>query len=301
MADERQTFLVLADAGSFAQAARQLGVSRSTVMRRVDALEARLRLTLVQRAGQRVALTEAGQRYAAHLRPALAALDRAEQEVQAASGGLTGTLRLLLPILGTGAYIAPAVAGFRAAHPDVVVHLDMVDDLRGLRVGDFDVAMQFGLRRNPSLRVRSTFKERLILVASAAYVAAHGRPGGVAALADHHAIVQRTPDGRPAPWRWPDGRRIAAPPTAISVNSIGFAFDLVRAGAGIGRVPRMLAAPLLADRTLVHVLPEVWTEDRVSFVFPPDPTPAARAFLDFMSARHAQAEAHPTPPHGAAP
>lgn len=295
MPETRSTFLALADAGSFARAARQLGVSRSTVMRRLDALEAELGLTLVQRAGQRMALTEAGQRYAAGLRPVLEALDRVEQEVRAETTGLTGTLRLVLPILGTGAYVAPAVAEFQRAHPAVRVQIDMVADLRGLRVGDFDVALQLGLRANPTLRARTTFRERLILAASRSYVEAHGAPQTVDDLTRHTLVMQRSPDGRPLAWRWPDGRRLPALTPTISVNSVGFAFDLVRAGAGIGRVPWMLSRPLIEADELVHVLPDVWVEDPVSFVYPPDPTPVARAFLDFMTALHRASLGSPEP------
>jgi len=83
-------FVTLAEVGSFSGVARRLGVSRSTVMRRVDAVEERLGVTLVQRAGRRVALTEAGRRYASGVVPVLRRMARLEQEVRESVGGSRG-------------------------------------------------------------------------------------------------------------------------------------------------------------------------------------------------------------------
>lgn len=284
MFDERRLFVTLAEAGSFARAARQLGVSRSTVMRRLDALEEELGVTLVQRASRRLALTEAGLRYAAELRPVLHQLTRVEQELRQEAGQLSGSLRLWLPLLGTGAFISHGVAAFREAHPGVLVRMELGRDIRALRVGDFDVALQVGLRLNPGLQARTMYQERMIIVASPGYLARFGRPEALDALSAHRAVHQHDLEGRLVPWRLPDGARAPMPPPAVVVNAVGVAFELALEGAGLTRVPRALAAPALADGRLEQVLPEVCTQDPVSFVFPPDPTPVTRAFVAFMTA-----------------
>lgn len=284
--DERALFLAVADAGSFAGAARQLGVSRSTVLRRVGALEARLGVVLLQRAGRQIALTEAGQRLADEARPLLRALDRVEQELRQRGETLTGTLRLWLPVLGTTAVIAAALSAFREAHPQVRLEVELADSA-ALKVGDFDIALQVGLRRNPSFRARTMYRERLILVASPGYVARHGAPA-VGDLERHQAILMRDARGRTLPWRHPDGTRLAPPPAVVTVNAVGFAHQLAVLGQGIARVPRALAAPDLAAGRLEQVLPAVWVEEPVSFIFPGELGPVARVFLERATAWFAE-------------
>jgi DNA-binding transcriptional LysR family regulator len=276
--DDRAVFLAVAEAGSFAGAAGALGTSRSTVLRRVAALEERLGLILVQRAGRHIALTEAGRRYADEVRPLLRELDRVEEELRLRDEALTGTLRLWLPVLGTTAGVASALAEFRDANPGVHLEIELADSA-AFKVGDFDVALQVGLRRNPSFRARTLYRERLILVASPAYLARFGDPT-VDTLPSHRAVRMRDARGRVVPWRFPDGDRLPSPPPVVTVNAVGFAHELAVLGQGIARVPRALAAPQLQAGTLVQVLDHVWVEEPVSFVFPGRPGPVARAFID---------------------
>lgn len=276
--DDRALFLAVADHGSFAGAARQLGVSRSTVLRRVEALEGRLSLVLLHRAGRQIALTEDGQRYASQVRPLLRELDRVEQELRQRDEALNGTLRLWLPVLGTTAFVARGLSRFREAHPGVRLDVE-TSDVRSLRLGDFDVALQVGLRRNPSLRARTLYRERLVVVAAPAYLAARG-PVRADALAAHQAILLRDSGGRLQPWRYPDGTPLEPPPAVVSVNAVGFAHQLAVLGQGLARLPLTLARPELEQGALVQVLDEVWVEEPVSFVFPGTPGPVARAFLD---------------------
>lgn len=284
MLDDRAIFAVLAEAGSFAGAARQLGVARSTVMRRLDALESELGLRLVQRAGRRLVLTEAGRGYAEALRGVLRELERVENELRSEEATPSGKLRVWLPILGTSAALAPAVASFMDAHPAVVVHLELGRDVRHLELGAFDLALQFGFRINTELAARTLMRDRMILVASSAYVREHGLPRSVDALRHHRAVHARDVEGKLIHWRDPSGARVPMPPASVEVNSVGFAFQLARAGAGVVWAPSLLAAPGLESGELVHLCPECWTEEPVNFVYLPDPTVTTRAFLDHMVA-----------------
>jgi DNA-binding transcriptional LysR family regulator len=248
-------------------------------MRKVEGLEDELGVVLAQRAGGRVVLTRVGKAYADALEGALEELARAER---VALGAVSGPLRLWLPMMGTNAFITPAFAAFRAEHPDVTLHIELGQNIRRLELGKFDVALQLGTRVNPSLRFKRLYDERLILVASAGYVGARGAPESVDALDGHLAIHERGPEGALVPWRYPDGRRAPMPPPGVSINAIGAAFDLARAGAGIARAPWMLAKDALESGELVQVLPEVHTVETVGFVYMPDPTPTTRAFIEGM-------------------
>ncbi|MCO4745922.1 MAG: LysR family transcriptional regulator [Proteobacteria bacterium] len=282
MLDDRRLFITLAEAGSLAQTARLLNVSRSTVMRRLNALEDTLGLTLVHRAGRRIALTDTGRRYADSLRPIFESLDRVEQELHEADGQLRGRLRLALPFLGASRFLTPAFARFHRAHAGVVLNIELARDVRHLEVGTFDVALQYGTRSNPDLVAQQLYREQLILCASSAYAAAAGAPQTLAELQGHRVIMQQDLDGRLVPWRLPDGERVAAPSASAVTNSVVVAYELMLEGMGIARVPRLLAADALESGAAVHVLPEVLTEAPVLFVYANDPNPVTRAFLDFM-------------------
>ncbi|MEL6189720.1 MAG: LysR family transcriptional regulator, partial [Myxococcota bacterium] len=172
--EDRRLFLELTEAGSYAATARRLGLARSTVMRRVEALEAELGVSLVHRAGRALALTEAGHRLAEGLRTVFRSLRRVESEVRSAGGQAAGSLRLWGPMVGVSDELAECLATFQLAHPKVQLRLDLGRDPRAHRPGDFDVMLQMGHRSNPDLQVRNLFRDRLFLVASEAYLAKHG-------------------------------------------------------------------------------------------------------------------------------
>lgn len=282
MIDDRQLFVALADSGSLARTARRLGVSRSTVMRRLAALEASLGIALVHRAGRRIALTSAGQRYAEGLKPVFEALHRLEQEVHEAQGRLVGRLRLALPFLGASEVLTPVLAAFHHAYPLVVVEVELARDVRRLEVGTFDVALQYGTRHNPDLRAQHVYREQLILCVSPAYLAEHGAPECEEDLETHRVIMLRDLDGRMVPWRHPDGRRVTTPAPTMVTNSAVVAYELMLESVGIARVPRALAAGALDSGAAVQVMPDLELSAPVVFVYAADPNPVTRAFLDFV-------------------
>ncbi|MEN0062244.1 MAG: LysR family transcriptional regulator [Myxococcota bacterium] len=282
MLDDRRYFVALAKAGSFSRTAQILNVSRSTVMRRLDALEAKLGITLIHRVGRRLALTESGRRYAESLKPVFEALDRVEQELHEADGRLVGRLRLALPFLGSSRFLTPVLAAFRRTHPGVTLDIELARDVRNLEMGSFDVAMQFGTRANPDLRAQLLYREQIILCAASSYVDARGAPTSPEALLAHQVILLRDLEGRVIPWRQTDGRRVELPAPAAVSNSLMVSFELMLEGVGIARVPRLLASEMLHAGTAVHVLPNVTSEAPLLFVYPPEPNPIARAFLTFM-------------------
>lgn len=281
--DDRRLFLRVAAAGSYQAAARELRVARTTVMRRIEALETELGLRLVHRSGRGLALTESGHHLADGLRALFARQDRLEAGLRSARGEAAGTIRFCGPELGTGYGIVDVVAAFVEAHPSIRVELALGRDLRKLKPGEFDVAIQLGHRMNPDLVARVLFQERMILVASPSYVARHGEPRTLSELTAHRAVEERDGEGRQIAWRGRDGARVNMPAARVSANGVGVVMGLALEGAGIARVPRSLAGAELRAGRLRHLLPGFWSEDPLSLVYFPDPSAATRAFLDFMA------------------
>ncbi len=282
--DDRRLLLHVAAVGSYQAAARDLRVARTTIMRRVEALESELGLKLVARAGRGIALTEPGHQLVEGLRALYARQDKLEASLRGARDDANGTIKLCGPELGTGYGIVDVVAAFVEAFPGVRVEVQLGLDLRKLRPGEFDVAIQLGHRINPELKARVLFRERMILVASPRYLERAGEPSAIGDLAGHRAVEERDAQGRVVPWRARDGSRLTMPRSRVSANGAGVVIGLALEGAGIARVPRSLAGEAIRDERLRHVLPEVWSEDPLSLVYLPGPSAATRAFLDFMGA-----------------
>lgn len=283
--DARSLFVTVADAGSYAAASRERGVARTTVMRKVAALEEELGLSLVQVAGNTVVLTAAGHRLADAWRALLRQRERLEQEVRAEAGRLAGVLRVRLPVMGTAVGIVPAIAAFSRAHPEIEVQVQQGWEPRALQPGEFDVALRVGHHVDPAFHARKLFDVHHILVASPEYVARWGLPDSPDDLPRHRSIQEWDAAGRLVPWRGPDGRRVQPPPVAVRAHGVGHVIGFALGGAGIACVPDALALPAIDQGLLVRVLPSLHAADRVSLVFLPEPSPTSRAFIDFVLAR----------------
>jgi DNA-binding transcriptional LysR family regulator len=152
-----RAFHAVARSGSFSAAARELGYAQSVVSHHVAALEREFGLTLVNRGTRPVSVTDAGKRLLRHSEPALGYITAAEDELRAVAGLESGTLRIGAFLSAANSFVPAALARFEAAHPDVEVrleHLEEPEDLRRLRSGDIDLAVVFRVEPSESRRHR---------------------------------------------------------------------------------------------------------------------------------------------------
>jgi DNA-binding transcriptional LysR family regulator len=147
-----RAFHAVARTSSFSAAARELGYTQSVVSHHVAALERELGLTLVNRGTRPVSVTDAGTRLLRHTEAALGHITAAEDELRAVAGLQSGTLRLGAFLSASNSFVPAAVARFEAAHPDVQVRLEQVEEpeeLRRVRSGDLDLAVVFRVWGQP--------------------------------------------------------------------------------------------------------------------------------------------------------
>lgn len=252
-------FARVVDAGSFSLAAERLELPKSTVSRRIAALEARLGERLVQRTTRRVVLTEMGQRILVfaeqitHDVEAVVALAEDNQVTPA------GRLRISMPGDLAGITFAPMFAAFARAYPAVHVELDLSPDYVDVLVGGYDLAIRIGGEtQDMRLTTRHLVDVGIGLYASPSYVAEAGCPDTPAILGRHSTLLLHSA-GAMVPWRLEKegevvvanlgGKRVAA-------NSYDLLLRLACEGAGIAALPDIFARPLLASGQLVRVLPE---------------------------------------------
>ena len=152
--DGIQEFLAVVETGGFTPAARRLGVSNSHISRQVARLEDRLGVKLLARSTRSVRVTEAGQLYFQRMSDIASAIDDADQSVAGLEANLTGKVRISLAGALAEDVIAPALAQFAAAHPNLDLELDFNARTINLIDEGFDFAIRYGVLAEADLIAR---------------------------------------------------------------------------------------------------------------------------------------------------
>lgn len=299
--ESMRIFLAVAEASSFAGAARQLRLSAPAVTRAVAALEAHLRARLLHRSTRMVRLTEVGERYLADCRRLLAELDEAEAIAGGAHVVPQGHLTVTAPVLFGRMHIAPLLLDFLQAHPQVTARAFFADRVVNLLDEGMDVAVRIAHLADSSLTAVRVGEVRRVIVASPGYLAHHGEPLVPDDLAAHEAIGSSIVEG-PSP-RWAlvqDPQRAPGklqqgpqPRIRLSVNGGEVGIMAAKAGHGLARaLSYQVADDLAAGRLRVVLAPFEPPPIPVQLVYPEGRLAAAkvRAFVAFAVT---QLRAHP--------
>src|SRR5215468_3004773 len=198
---EMSAFVAVAERASFAKAARHLGVSRSTLSETIRALEEKLGVRLLNRTTRSVAPTEIGERLLAELRPALESLELAVESINVFRDKPAGHLRLTVPRPAAKMVIEPIVAKFLAAHPAITLEIVTDSALTDIVRDRFDAGIRPGHRvEQDMIAVRIGNDAQPTVVASPAYLAAHGVPKVPDDLRGHNCTRIRFGSGALQPW-----------------------------------------------------------------------------------------------------
>ena len=257
-AESLRAFLAVVAHGGFSAAARALGVPKSSLSKRVSALESQLGATLLARSTRAVTVTAAGRSLAEGAGPALRALDEAVRAVREDAVTPHGRVRITAPVVFGDELLAPLLAPLLAAHPRVQLELLLVDRRVDLLAEGVDIALRAGPMVDSSLVVRRLGPARSGLVASPAYLAAHPAPRLPRDLARHDLCLFATtlpPPPRRLTLHGPRGAvSLDVAPRLVCTSQVSLrraALD----GAGIALLPWYLARTALRQGALVEVLP----------------------------------------------
>lgn len=282
-----ETFVRVAELGSFTKAADELDVSRTMASKHVMDLEAELGAKLLNRTTRTVHLTEAGEHYLDRARDALDRLNAAGDAVGEFTGAPKGRLRVTAPLSFGTRHVAPALVTFHERFPDVSVDIDLVDRTVDLMAEGYDVALRIGALADSSLIARRLAPIRRVLCASPDYLARAGTPRNPADLAEHQCLGYSLMAER-ADWRLDGlgGTESVTVAGCLRANNGDVLADLAVAGHGIINSPTFIVAEHLADGRLVRVLPEhAPPAIALHAVYPPDRRPPLklRGFIDHMA------------------
>jgi DNA-binding transcriptional LysR family regulator len=232
-----RAFVAVADARSFAAAARRLMLSPPALTRAISGLEARIGARLLHRTTRTVRLTEAGARFLADCKRILGEIE--EAEAAAAGGSLEprGQLAVTAPVLFGRMYVAPILFEFLERYAGVTARTLFVDRIVDLLEEDIDVAVRIAHLPDSSLTAIPVGSVRSVVCASPRYLATYGRPRTVDDLAKHKTIAF-WPTLASLDWPFVSGSRVRTVRASaqLIVNSNDLAIAAAVAGRGLARV-----------------------------------------------------------------
>lgn len=288
--DEIRAFAAVADARSFTQGARKIGVSGAQVSKLVARLENRLGARLLNRTTRDVSLTDTGQAYLERARDLLEGFDALESSVKDQSGP-SGLLKVSAPVSFGKGQLTPALLDFASGCSAVSLDVTFADRMVNLVEEGFDVAVRIGHLTDSSLVARRLAAVRMVTCASPDYLARHGVPLALEDLARHEAILD-TNARDAAVWRFGphNDHRDVRVHGRLRFNGAEACVAAAVAGFGLTRSPAFAAAEDLRAGRLVPILCGFESElIHVHAVYPHARHLAAkvRAFVDFLVARYA--------------
>lgn len=288
--DEIRTAYQVARLGTVSGAAEVLGVHHATVIRHIDALEARLGVKLFQRHARGYTPTEAGQDLA---RVAQTTDDQFLQlagRIKGRGEGVSGEL-LVTSLINFSPLMVGALATFREAHPDLTVRFLTGARLFRLEYGEAHVALRAGSPpQEPDNVVQSFARQAVALYGAKSYLEKHGMPADESALAEHEFVGYDDPESR-APFAIWLRKSVPFERVTFRTEDGRVQEEAVRAGAGLGFIS-VQQAKRYPD--LVQVLPPreewsspLWLVTHVDL----HRTPKVQAFLQHLKDYAAASEA----------
>jgi len=242
-------FISVVDTGSFSAAGELLGVSTSVISRQVAALEAELGTRLLKRSTRRVGLTEAGSLYLTRVRSLLTELEDTNRGLKQPNLPAAGRFRIAAPTAPGLSLIAPAVADFMAAQPNVAVQLDLLDRTIDLMEEDYAMAVRVDEAVDSTAHLRSLGQIEVGLFGSPGYLARHGRPHGPADLGRHRALYLASQQN----WNLRGGVS-EKPRMQFCSNRLEALKTLCLAGQGIALLPLFLVRGEIERNELAQLL-----------------------------------------------
>lgn len=293
--DDLMVFVAVVERQSFIGAARQLGLSPAVVSRRIQDLEARLAVTLINRTTRRLSVTDVGREVYEHAAQGFAAMAEAERIATRRHETPSGVLRIVAPYTVTHLAIMPLLPQFRALYPDLRLEFIITNQAVDLIEYNCDIGVRIGAQSDSTYRTRPLFEAAYRVVASPAYLAtvprarrptdllsapvaglvqAQGALAGASAVPDHWTFVHG------------ERREDVTFRFALAATEPILLVDFALQGEGFAIVTEAVVQRFIAAGDLAVVLGDWAIEDHItlSLIFRRHATmePKTRVFLDFM-------------------
>ena len=250
-----KAFAQVADTGSFAEAARRMGLAVSVVSKRVKDLETHLSTQLLHRTTRKVRLTDTGYSYLEYVRKFLDELEEVEENIRHKTHKPVGEIKLAAPLSFGVKYLGPALSAFLARYPDVSIKSYLSDRPVDLVEEGYDLSVRIGQLKHASLISKKLANCRRVVCASPAYFKDNGRPKKPSDLTLHNCMSYiNLAEGR----AWPfvvKGKKIWQSTAGRFDSDNGdMLCEAAVAGCGITYLPTFIAGPAISSGKLEVVL-----------------------------------------------
>ncbi|EDQ02050.1 LysR family transcriptional regulator [Shewanella benthica] len=250
-------FAAVVRAKGFSQAARETGIPKSTISRKVARLEEQLGVRLLQRDTRNLSLTQVGALFYQHCISIRDEIEAAKATIENTNNHVSGSLRIAIPVSFSQELIANLCSSFMRLYPNVELDVQFTDSEVSLVGEGYDIAIKYGPLQSSDLVARLLFERKPILVASPGYLKANGTPATPQELANHHGILLGTSRSAPI---WPLGKgnrkTMVSFKRKVRVNSAVMVKKLVQDDFGIAMLSNSVCKNELASGSLVPILQE---------------------------------------------
>ncbi|WP_333852537.1 LysR family transcriptional regulator [Leclercia sp.] len=248
-------FVAAVEAGSFAQAAVRLHLSRSAVGKSIARLEERLGVRLFQRTTRSQSLTDNGALFYERCLRALEEIRGAESLLETGKHHISGRLRVSMPVLFGRQCIAPLLIELTQEHPGLELEMSFSDRVVDLVEEGFDMAVRNGTLSDSAVLVaRRLGEHRMVLCAAPDYLLKKGQPETLADLHQHTAINYLRA-GRVLPWQLADSKggapQTIMPRSSLNMDDLQAICDATLAGHGIAWLPCWMVRKEIKNGTLI--------------------------------------------------
>ena len=254
-------FAKVVEAQSYSQAARDAGIPKSTISRKISQMEESMGVRLLQRNTRHLRLTQVGREVYDNCVNILNEVNSVHATIESSREEVSGNLKVVLPITFNQALIAALCSGFLKRHPKVDLEVSFADGDIDLIGRDCDIAVMFGPLANSDCVARLLFERQRMLVASPAYLKAEGQPETVDDLSQYRGLMLG--NSRSAPI-WPLGvgaeKRLVHFKPKAWVNGTEAIKQMAKDGLGIAMLTEVQCRRELQSGELVRLLPDVAIE-----------------------------------------
>jgi DNA-binding transcriptional LysR family regulator len=283
--EDLEIFYQVVNAGSMSAAGRELGISPTVVSRRLQKLEDRLGVRLLQRTTRRIAKTEIGAGFYDRVVTVLRALEEAETFVRGRSPLISGTLKVSVPTSFGRLHVAPWLKGLLEKYPDLTIDIELSDGFSNIVAEGFDLAIRISAMVDAPLVTRRLCPNHRVICAAPSYLRNHGTPNSLDDLRDHKTLSASNNttwllDG-------PNGRETLKTKSFIITNSSDLVREETLAGLGIALRSTWDVGTELKRGKLKRILPQYRGSSDVAIhaVYPSSrQLPSkVRAFVDYFA------------------
>lgn len=283
-------FVAAVTTGSFTNAAKTTGLTRSAVGKSIVRLEARFGVRLLNRTTRRLSLTDEGAIMFERCRQILEDLDEVDELMATRRLKPTGTLKLTAPLSFGQRHVLPVLDAFLGQWPELQANISFTDRYVDLIEEGFDMAIRIGEPKDDSqIMTRTLAWQHMLTCASPAYLARRGTPGRPEQLNEHDTIFFMNMERRRT-WRFdtPDGPYVFEGPARLNIDSSEAMRASAISGFGLVHLPRYMLADAIRDGALISVLDEYGVApEPIRVIYPSKRhlSPRIRAFIDFLAER----------------